>query len=310
MSQVIDRHAAEQAIAWLIELRGNASPRQQQAWQQWRAADPRHEDAWQRIEQANERLGALPPALLSQALQSVASPARRRALKALGVLLAGLPAGWLAQRQVPLALADYRTGVGERRHWVLAEGSELDLNTDSAANFNQAGQQRTLTLLRGELALQVARATAPMLIDSGLGTLKTEQANLGLRRLDDHCLLQVNSGTVSVRCQRSGAQREVLAGQRLRFDAATLGPIAMADAQGLAWQRGMLIAQRMPLGELATELSRYRHGWLGCDERVAALPVSGSFPLDDQEAILDLLARALPVRVLRRTRFWAQLSPA
>jgi transmembrane sensor len=45
------------------------------------------------------------------------------------------------------------------------------------------------------------------------------------------------------------------------------------------------------------ELSRYRRGQLQCDPQVANLLISGTYPLDDSERILDLLQISLPVKV-------------
>ncbi|MGL6091515.1 MAG: hypothetical protein ACRC07_15855, partial [Pseudomonas paracarnis] len=49
-------------------------------------------------------------------------------------------------------------------------------------------------------------------------------------------------------------------------------------------------------------------GQLQCDPHVANLLLSGSYPLDDSERILDLLEISLPVKVRRFTRYWVTVQ--
>lgn len=72
----------------------------------------------------------------------------------------------------------------------------------------------------------------------------------------------------------------------------------------------MLLADNQRLEDFLTELSRYRHGYLGCDPRIADLRVVGAFPLADTERVLDALAATLPVRIERRMAWWVSLEPA
>ena len=82
------------------------------------------------------------------------------------------------------------------------------------------------------------------------------------------------------------------------------------DAAASAWTQGLLIAERMPLGELLAELDRYRTGFLRCDPAIAALQVSGAFSIDQPDASLSLLTKVLPVRVHKVFGYWANVLPA
>lgn len=310
MSEPISERTARQAVDWMIELQGGCDEQQRQNWQRWRAADPEHERAWQRIEQVNGRMRGLSAHAVHTAVGSLPNPGRRRALKALGVLAVGLPAGWLAQEHGRPLLADYRTGVGERRDMTLADGSRLSLNTATAVNVRIAPARRELTLLRGEIGLQVDAALTPLLLHSNQGLLQTEQARFTLRQLDDHCLLAVEQGRVSVQCRETGEQRVLTGGQQVRFDARRIARSEPLDVDRLAWRSGMLVARNMRLQDFVDELSRHRAGWLNCDARVADLRLSGTFPLNDPEAILAMLEVALPLRVNSRTKYWVSLLPA
>jgi transmembrane sensor len=70
----------------------------------------------------------------------------------------------------------------------------------------------------------------------------------------------------------------------------------------------MLVAAHMRLADFLAELSRYRRGRLNCDPKVADLLISGSYPLNDSERILDMLEVSLPVKVQRFTRYWVTVE--
>ena len=69
----------------------------------------------------------------------------------------------------------------------------------------------------------------------------------------------------------------------------------------------MLAVHDMRTGRFLAELSRYRHGRLGCSADVADLRLSGIFPLADTEAVLETLPHLLPVAVHRFTRYWVDV---
>lgn len=71
----------------------------------------------------------------------------------------------------------------------------------------------------------------------------------------------------------------------------------------------MLAARDMPLADLIAELARHRPGVLRCHPAVAALRVSGVFPLRDTDASLDLLIQTRPLALRNRTRYWVSVEP-
>jgi transmembrane sensor len=83
---------------------------------------------------------------------------------------------------------------------------------------------------------------------------------------------------------------------------------ASLDAGSGAWADGMLVAAHMRLADFLAELGRYRRGQLNCDPKVADLLISGTYPVDDSERVLDLLAVSLPVRIKRFTRYWVTVE--
>lgn len=296
---------AEQAVHWLMEMQQGAfTPRQQQAWQQWMDAHSEHRRAWEHIQRVNQRLRGVSSPLAHAALNAPKSGSRRQALKLLLILGAGSAVTWGMREHNPLPslLADYRSPIGQRRKVALDAGSQLQLNTASAADVD--GAQRLIRLLEGEILLT---ARQPFEVRTAQGILKTQGARLNVRQFADRTQVAVFEGRVELTA--SGRPPMLLpVARQLNFTSTSVSEARPLDANSGAWADGMLVAAHMRLGDFLDELGRYRRGQLHCDKNVADLLISGTYPLDDSERILDLLEISLPVKVKRFTRYWVTVE--
>ncbi|AUZ46609.1 FecR domain-containing protein [Pseudomonas orientalis] len=302
----MNRDVARAAAQWLALLEsGAATERDHAALQRWRDSHPQHEQTWQRAQALRQRFSDLPQALAMASLDRP-QPGRRAVLKrALGIA-ALLPTAWLLSRQLPIQTwrADLHTATGERTRMALADGASVQLNTATAVDVDPA--QRRITLVEGELALNVPAATA-MSVQTRYGELTVSQAEVCVRQLDTGCLVSVLKGSVRVR-DLDGRTATLQGGQQAPLKSTGLGAWVAFDALQLGWRDGVLTAQNQALGDFLRELARYRPGVLRWDPRLEQLRVTGSFRLDDTDRILDLLASSLGLHVQARTRYWVTLS--
>ncbi|QIA01671.1 DUF4880 domain-containing protein [Pseudomonas fluorescens] len=295
---------AEQAVHWLLEMQqGQLSPRQQQAWQQWIDAHSEHRRAWEHIQRVNSRLRGLSSPLAHAALNAPKSGSRRQALKLLMILGAGSAVTWSMREHNPLPslLADYRSPIGQRRKISLGAGGQLQLNTASAADVRGDGLIR---LLEGEMLLT---ATQSFEVQTAQGLLKTQGARINVRQFADRTQVALFEGRVELNVP-SRAPMLLPVARQLSFSTTSISDAKPLDANSGAWADGMLVAAHMRLGDFLDELGRYRRGQLNCDAKVADLLISGTYPLDDSERILDLLEISLPVKVKRFTRYWVTVE--
>jgi transmembrane sensor len=298
------------AARWYARLRsGIASDSDLAAWNDWLAGDPAHRQAWQCMVDVSEQMAGVPGSLASPALRG-ADRSRRQVLRSVLVLASAGSLGWLGWRSETSSnlFADFRTAVGERREFRLADGSALLLNTDTAVNLRFDGRQRVLELLRGEI--RVTTAVDPLRRPFKVLTRHAEVLALGTRfivRSDDRGGgVAVLEKAVEVRSAGSLVRLE--AGQSLDFDGHSLGAVRRNDASVGAWQQGSIIAINRPLSELLADLSRYRSGVLRCDPRIAQLKVSGAFPIDDTDLALAALESGFSLRITRYSRYWVDVS--
>ena len=310
-SSPIRRKVLAAAAHWHVELQcGSADPAAVQAW---RDASAEHERAWLLLQRMDGQLGAIPAALAIPALQA-AQQRRRAAAKILAVLVAaggcivlgqaGLQSGpWQA------LTASLRTAPGQRRHVTLADGGRMEVNTDSAVDIDYSAARRRIRLHHGEIIITTASDARPFLVDTPHGVIRALGTRFGVRCDDDGSTVSVFEHAVEVRCAaRPDAVRRLEAGQQLHFSDTGLAGVLAMPAHQDSWLRGMLVAADWPLQQLVAELARYRRGRLACDARVARRPVTGTYRLDDIDAVLESLCASHGLQVTYFTRYWATVS--
>jgi transmembrane sensor len=315
-----DEATVDRAIAWLTLLSsGQAGEHEQGQYRQWRAADPQHALAASRLEQMFAHFDGLQASPAKKALDAVAAKKRRPALTStltsasasavamLAVVLLSAAGVYAGQSEWRVWLADYRTGAGERRTIELADHSRLTLNGESAVDIHYSSDGRRVTLLRGEVQVDVAHiadpASQPFVVSTRDGAARALGTRFIVRRDAGSTLVTVLESAVQASAADSDATQTITAGkQAVVTSDAVSTPHSIDGDQAAAWTGGRLIADNTPLSEVLQGLSHYRRGMLRYDaEQAARLRVSGVFSLDDSDRTLDALQSALPIRVQRYT---------
>jgi transmembrane sensor len=315
VSPLPQRQALSAAAQWFARLgEAPADPDLQQRWQAWHAADPQHQWAWQRVAmlqaQLNQAQGALGHDVLERVGQQGPALQRRMLLKGLllGSALGAL--GWRGYRDAPAWLADVRTAIGEQRRLTLSDGSRLILNTGSAVDIAFSNDTRQLRLRAGEIFVETAADHRPFMVSTGEGYIRALGTRFSVRQQDHQTRVCVYQHAVVVNPINAGGEQTRLdSGHGLLFDNTRIlhrMPLASTDA---AWTEGQLVVDDWRLDHLLEELQRYRTGYLGCDTAVGHLRVSGAYSLTDLDLTLATVARSLPVKLVRHTRFWTRVEP-
>lgn len=313
----LDRAVARAAAAWLVRLRESPSPEDLAACARWCAAAPEHARAWQRAQEIDAKFGMLDAGAGMSALTRSRRFDRRASMKAMGVLVAAGPAAYLAYRTAPWRdwMADERTGTGERRSVVLADGTRVDLNTATAFDVTFNDGERRITLHAGEIRVATGRDAAvpprasPLVVQTSDGRVQTAAARFVVRVLDEAMTrVAVYDGSVVVSPASMPDTNSVLtSGQQTDFTTTSVAPSTLLDRHAADWSRGVLFADGVRLIEFVAALSRYRVGVLRCDAAVADLRITGAFQIGNTDSILAALPDTLPVRVVYRTRYWVTI---
>jgi transmembrane sensor len=320
--QPISETVAGQAAEWLtLLMSGEATDEDRRRLRQWREAHPDHERAWRHIEAVTGRLKAMEPKAAYKTLSPYAglkSPARRRALNLLlwGSVIGVTGAMVSRTRTWQTLAADHRTGAGEQRTVVLADGTRILLNTASAIDVRFDERRRLLRLVEGEAMIVTGRAPdgnapdpRPFIVHTGEGRIRALGTRFAVRQADERTVVAVLDSAVEILPDDAAGSPLVLqTGERTTFTRRAADPASRMTEQDFAWARGQIVADSVRLADFLADLARYRPGFVRCEPAVADLRFSGVFPLDDTDRILDTLPTVLPVRVRRRTRYWVTLE--
>ncbi|MNH12933.1 fec operon regulator FecR [compost metagenome] len=226
---------------------------------------------------------------------------RRKAGKAakaslLSLLLAGslwwLDPAWHTEQ--------VRVAVGAQRELVLADGSQVLLDSGSRLQIERRLRSRQLELFEGQARFTVVHADAPFIVRSqgvrvrDIGTVFDVRSDVrGVR-------VGVLEGAVEVGIGH-GAVQPLRAGQQLLAAAGELGEVqAVASGAMEAWRSSVLRFDGTPLRDAIVDLQRYSEVPLQlADERTRGLRLSGEFDSRQVRALLEQLPAVLPVTVVR-----------
>ncbi|MFJ1298965.1 FecR domain-containing protein [Pseudomonadota bacterium AL_CKDN230030165-1A_HGKHYDSX7] len=322
-SAAAENRVLEAAAHWYAVLSSDApSERERADWRAWLDDDPAHRTAWQRVEAISAGFDSLAAQPLSReaSLAGLEAAARgrreRRRLLSLalfagagGALLWGAAGTPVGRRTLAAWRSDLSTPVGGTQDVALADGTRVRLNTDTALRVDYSGTLRRLVLLRGEIMIATAHdASRAFVVDTAEGRLRALGTRFNVRSLDGETTLAVFEGAVQAHFAGGApAGYRVDAGMRVRGGGqGTAVPVA-ATAQDQNWVHGLLQVEDAPLAQVLAELGRYRRGYLGCEDALASIPVTGTFPLRDPDRALRMLAEGLSLRISQPLPWWTRL---
>ena len=218
-------------------------------------------------------------------------------------LAAGGGAWWLARPD------DYRTGAGERRVAMLADGSRLSLDSNSEVTVKFSAHQRLLHLLRGQARFDVAHdRSRPFSVIAGSQRVIATGTAFNIDMAGPSVLITLIEGHVVVlndadggRESLSGAGRiELQAGQQLAAAAGRTPQIMSASIPRVtAWTAGQLIFDNEPLSSVVDRVNRYSETRIVVgDPAIGALRISGVFNTGDPQGFVTIVTRYLRVRAV------------
>lgn len=282
------------AAGWVARLASSDATAADRAdFEVWRASDPAHAAAYAEMEAVWHRLGGVP------------DPRQRRGPKGLaGIALAGILCAALAQHfgLVDRLRADHWSGVGDVAHAALADGSRVDLNTDTALTLRFSEAERGIELLRGEALFDVAPDPArPFVVRGGGVTVRAVGTRFYVRADGADRPVGVAEGRVEVAA--AGPPLALSAGEAVRRgEDAALAVVGADVDRATAWRGGRLIVSGERLSAVLAELGRYRRGRIVLlDSGAGERRVTGAFDLRGTDEALDALAATLGLRVTRLT---------
>ena len=311
-SELPSREAVEKRAADYFQRQRfwDWSEADQAALEAWLAESVRHRIAYLRVESGDERMARLvahgPPRLdvvpPRGASRRFAVPLLAAASVALAVTF-GYP---LARSFLEPPVRSFATEVGGRATFKFQDGTEVELNTNTAMHYRMATNERTVWLDRGEAYFRVAHNAANPFTVVAEGHRITDLGTEFLVR-DDRGALDVAlvKGRAQLRAETPSAVAAMLTpGDEAHATQASMtitrkSPRDIADE--LAWRRGVLVFRNTRLADAVREFNRYNATKLViADPSIADIRVSAEIKTDHFDDMLQLAQSLLNLRVDRQ----------
>jgi transmembrane sensor len=323
-----------EAAVWLSLRDRGLNEGETAEFMRWMQEDPRHAEVFAALDatwQDFNRLAAVrtegagegDPELLAPRLRP-----RRRAPWILGGLAAAaaLTLACVGAWQLLSPRPTAETDVGGFRELRLADGSVVQLNTDSAVRTRFSAEERRVELLRGEAFFEVAHnAARPFVVSAGGVAVRAVGTAFNVRLREESVEVLVTEGKVQVNdtvkggsllgVDATGAPSLLVQGEKAIIPAtavaeiqeaarptpAVVALVAPVEVQrALAWQERRLEFESLPLGEVVAEFNRYNLTKLViADPRLGAQKFSGSFRAEGYAPFVRLLEQNFGVVAVR-----------
>jgi len=197
----------------------------------------------------------------------------------------------------------YATAIGGHKTVLLADGTRIELNTDTVLR----ARGRSVKLDKGEAFFEVRHDSAHPFTVMAAGHLVTDLGTKFLVR---------NNGTHLEVALMEGRARFESADASMQPHSAVLSPgddvVATADSMAVArksaralteelgWRQGVLVFQRTTLASAAAEFNRYNNRKLVVADAAAHLTVVGTFRANDVSTFVDATQALFGLRIVNR----------
>ncbi len=226
--------------------------------------------------------------------------------------------GWLLADRW-LGSSRMTTAIGEQRSITLADGSVVDLNTDSEARVIFTERERRVTLVRGEARFAVVKdPTRVFSVDTRQATVRALGTVFNVRAIDGQTAVTVLEGRVALASSPGEPRTGVSDHQEQipRTQALELGVNQQASVtnkgqilkntgpsaeQARAWSKRQLIFRGQPLAEVIAEFNRYHADPVRiAGDELATLKINGVFDANDSASLIEYLQKYRNVRSERQ----------
>jgi transmembrane sensor len=339
----------EEAVAWLIKLDSDLplAPEEKARFRQWLNRSPAHRKTMERystywsedsvlaelaipLRKPQQRNRKHTFNFFFTSFWPTAGVAATAALLVLGFYLT-LGAGLFKSVEVARN-GIYSTAIGEQQTQTLADGSILQLNTDTSVRVDYSHAVRKIHLLRGEAHFDVVPdSERPFDVRVGDRIVRAVGTAFSVYLTNDNIKVTVNEGKVGLaalslsRQDKSGASVTVqkpepellgtlVAGQSALVREAIDEISNLAEPELMAemsWRSGVLAFADEPLSNVIAEINRYTPITIEIvDPALNDIRIGGRFKIQELEGIFDVLEVNFGIEVARLDAQHIQLRSA
>jgi len=273
---------------------------------EWLSRSPANRIAFLRLESAwnyTSRLGALRRPHREQGRPSNRSRILLRVAAA--VLLVAGGAFGIATQIDQTREQVYRTAVGGRETLKLADGSQIELNTNSVLRLTYGKEARRAVLEHGEAYFQITHdASRPFTVETGNHRVTDIGTKFLIRSSNGSLEVAVTDGMVRLEGRGKQEKQQLLKRGDVVVISKRSADLIHKPAQKLAdelgWRRGVLIFENATIAEAAAQFNRYNTKKLVVAPSAAHVAIGGTFPSNNVETFTELAQDVLGLHIEER----------
>lgn len=188
----------------------------------------------------------------------------------------------------------YATDIGSSKRLTLADGSEIELNTDTAVRIDRQGDTRKVWLDKGEAYFHIKHdAARPFVVMANGHRLLDIGTKFLVRRDADRLQVSVLEGKVQYDPKPGSPVPTMLTAGDVLTAAGSSVSISRAGtteiANALGWRSGVITLDNTTLADAASEFNRYsRRHIVIADPKVAQLRIMGTFQAGNADAFVTV----------------------
>jgi transmembrane sensor len=299
-----------QAAAWLAREDRGLTSQEEGALKTWlgesylnKVAYLRLKSVWQRA----DRLAALRHpkfAMPGGAQLRHAGMSMRPWLAIAAVLAIALLGASVFLLKKPQSAQYYATDVGREQLVKLADGSSIELNTNTHVHTDISSTRRLVVLDSGEAYFDVVHdASRPFVVLAGKHRITDLGTKFSVLRDGNDVRVIVKEGRVRVDDVSSPdvATPMVVTQGNVLIDRNRENLVITRDAQditnALGWRQGMLIFNKEALSDVAVEFNRYNGKQIVVEGGARTIRIGGSFRADNIDVFTQLLHQGFGLSV-------------
>lgn len=268
----------------------------QAALDAWLSQSPAHRVAYIRLDAAlkrSKRLAALKAPPRAAAPEAGFRPILSK-FAAASVLLALLGGGVALLTPAPTE-ATYSTPMGGRQTLALADGTRIELNTNTTLRVSLSEHERKVWLEKGEAYFQVTHnAARPFTVFAGDKQVVDLGTKFLLRREPGRLEVALMEGRIALAAKAGGKPSSTVLNSG---DAAVVTANAVSVTrktpkfliEQLGWRRGVVTFDRTTLADAVAEFNRYnRHKLVVTDPAAGRITIGGTFDVNNVDTFIDI----------------------
>jgi transmembrane sensor len=211
----------------------------------------------------------------------------------------------------------YTTSIGGYEHVTLADGTAIQLNTDSEIRARLTPGTREIELIRGEVLIKVAhdarrpftvsvpntsvRVDPPGIVGAAFVLRMRGPKDLDVAVTEGTIFLGASDRIIDVALGRSSSSHSALSAgdaASVRPEGIHLAKVALEDLnRKLSWTAGLLSFQGETLSQVTDEFNRYnRKHLVVTDPSIAGRRIGGAFQATDPDSFVSALQKWFAIR--------------